>query len=149
MGYAIAVPLLVGLIALPGAAVGSDRHLEDFSRLRKVINETVYVLDTTGLERRLTVVQAGQQIVTLQAGRQTFTMHKDAIARVERARDRSWDGAIKGALFGLVMGLVVAGESGFPAGEVLPRAVTAYGSIGFLLDRAVTNRQDVYRAPAP
>jgi hypothetical protein len=143
MGYLI-VPLIFGIISLPDPSQSPDR-LADFARLRKAVGEVVYLTDGNGQERRLTLLEAGEHEVTLSNGAQSIVMQKDAVFTVDRARDRTIDGLLKGAAIGLVMGLLVESEIPGSDGSIIASGMLAYGTVGYLLDRASTARQPLYR----
>ena len=142
------MPLVIGLITLPSPAAPSDR-LSDFTRLGGLAREEVYVIDTAGQERRLTLVEAGDTAVKFLVGQQSLEMSRDAIVRVDRARDSNVDGVIKGVLFGLLVGAAAESNVSGANGRYLLQGALAYGSIGYLFDRGHTVRQPVYRAPGP
>ena len=144
MGYLI-VPLIFGIMSIPDPTLTPDR-LADFARLRQAIGQTVYVTDTNGQERRLTLLEAGEREVTFSNGAQSIVMQRDAVFAVDRARDSTLDGTLKGAAIGLVMGLLVATELPESKGSVLASSVISYGTVGFLLDRGNTTRQPLYSA---
>ena len=138
------LPLLIGVMAVPAPPPSADQ-LADFTRLAKAVDEEVYVVDSTGQERRVTLLEAGDQAVRFMVGQQTLEMSRDAIIRVDRVRDRNLDGIIKGALFGLLIGGIAEANTSSNGGYLL-RGALAYGSIGYLLDVGHVARQPVYRA---
>jgi hypothetical protein len=140
------LPLIVGLIAVPTPGPSAAR-LADFTRLGGVEHEEVYVVDASGLERRLTVVEAGDAAVKFMVGQQQLEMSRDAILRVDRVRDSSLDGAIKGLLFGLLVGAAIETTLSDGNCRYLLQGALTYGSIGYLFDRGHTARQAVYRRP--
>jgi hypothetical protein len=140
------LPLLIGLIAVPSPGPSAAR-LADFTRLDGVEHEEVYVVDTSGLERRLTLVEAGDAAVKFMVGQQQLEIHRDAILRVDRVRDSSLDGAIKGMLFGLLVGAAIESNVSDGNGRYLLQGALTYGGIGYLFDRGHTGRQAVYRRP--
>src|SRR5262245_41442547 len=144
MGYLI-VPLIFGIMAVPDPTLTPDR-LADFARLRKAIGQTVYVTDSNGQERRLTLLEAGEREVTFSTGAQSIVMQKDAVFTVDRSRDSTLDGTLKGAAIGLVMGLLTASAFEESEGSIIVSGVLTYGTVGYLLDRANTVRQPLYRA---
>jgi hypothetical protein len=141
------VPLIVGLFVFPGGGPANDKALADFSRLHSAIDESVYVVDRTGHERLMTLLEAGERSITLGIGAQTVSMNRDAVLRVDRARDRTRDGVLKGGAFGLFTGLLALKATGARSGGLVIRSVFSYGTIGYLLDRANTNREALYRSP--
>ena len=141
------LPLLIGLIAVPSPGPSAER-LADFTRLEGIEREEVYVIDTTGQERRLTLVQAGDRAVKFMVGQQELEMSRDAIAGVDRARDSSVDGAVKGLIFGLVLGAAIESTMSNGNGRYILQGALTYGGIGYLFDRGHTARQTVYRAPS-
>ncbi len=141
------LPLVIGLMALPAPSPSADR-LADFTRLRDLAREEVYVMDTLGQERRLTILDAGDAAVTFLVGQRSLEMSRDLIVRVDRARDSNVDGVIKGVLIGLLIGSVAEGFESGSDGRYLLQGALTYGSIGYLFDRGHTARQPVYRAPA-
>jgi hypothetical protein len=144
MGYLI-VPLIFGIMAIPDPTLTPER-LADFARLRKAIGQTVYVTDFIGQERRLTLLEAGEREVTFSTGAQWIVMPRDSVFTVERSRDTTLDGALKGAAIGLVMGLVTASAFEESEGSIIVSGVLTYGTAGYLLDRANVARQPLYRA---
>lgn len=145
MGY-LAIPMIIAILALPAPGPGAE-ELSDFGRLQRVVNEEVYVTDTTGVERRLRLVDAGSDAVRLLVAQQTIALARDEVVRIERVHDGSTDGAVKGAIIGGLAGLAFAQAVEGGARHVL-RGALMYGSVGFLFDRANVARQTVYRAPA-
>ena len=141
------LPLVIGVMALPAPSPSAAR-LTDFIRLRDLAREEVYVIDTSGQERRLTIVDAGDAAVTFLVGQQSLEMSRDLIVRVDRARDGNVDGLIKGALIGLLIGSVAEGCASGSDGRYLLQGALSYGGIGYLFDRGPAARQLVYRAPA-
>jgi hypothetical protein len=148
MGYLI-VPLIFGIMSVPDPTLTPAR-LADFARLHKALGQEVYVTDANGQERRLKLVDADDLEVTFSTGAQSIVMHRDAVFTIDRARDSTLDGTVKGAAIGLVMGLLVASELPESQGTIVASAVISYGAVGFMLDRANTSRQPLYRArPIP
>jgi hypothetical protein len=148
MGYLI-VPLIFGIMAVPDPTLSPDR-LADFARLRKAIGQTVYVTDSNGQERRLTLLEAGEREVTFSTGAQSIVMQKDSVFTVDRSRDSTLDGTLKGAAIGLVMGLAYASALEESEGGIIVSAILTYGTVGYLMDRGNTARQPLYRArPSP
>ena len=141
------LPLIVGLIAIPSPTPSAER-MADFTRLGGLERQEVYVVDTSGQERRVTLVEAGDAAVKFMIGQQQIEMNRDAILRVDRVRDSSLDGAIKGMLFGLLIGAVIESNASDTNGRYLLQGALAYGSIGYLFDRGHAARQPVYRAPS-
>jgi uncharacterized protein YcfJ len=138
------VPLLIGVMAVP-APLPPAEQLADFTRLAKAVDEEVYIVDSNGQERRVTLLEAGDQAVRFMVGQQTLEMSRDAIVRVDRVRDRNIDGIVKGALIGLLIGgIAEANTSGSEAYWL--RGMLAYGGIGYLFDVGHVARQPVYRA---
>jgi hypothetical protein len=144
MGYLI-VPLIFTIMAAPDPTLTPER-LADFARLRKAIGQTVYVTDSNGQERRLTLLEAGEREVTFGTGAHSIVMQKDAVFTVDRSRDTTLDGTVKGAAIGLIMGLLTASAYEESEGEIVLSGVLTYGAVGYLLDRANTARQPLYRA---
>jgi hypothetical protein len=142
------MPLIIGLMAMP-APSPSAAHLADFTRLHGAVNEEVYVVDSTGQERRLTLLETGDMAAKFMVGQQTLEMSRDAIVRVDRARDRNTDGVAKGVLVGLLIGWIAESATGNSNGGYLLRGALTYGSIGYLFDRGHVSRQPVYRAATP
>jgi hypothetical protein len=138
------LPLIIGAMAVPAPSPSAER-LADFSRIRDAIREEVYIVDSAGQERRVTIVQAGDQAVTVLVGQQSVQMNRDAIVGVDRARDTTTDGVIKGALIGLLVGLIAETNTPNPNGRYLLQGVITYGGLGYLFDRSHVSRQPLYR----
>ncbi len=148
MGYLI-MPLIFGIMSVPDPTLTPAR-LADFARLQKALGQEVYVTDANGQERRLNLVDADDLEVTFSTGAQSIVMQRDAVFTVDRVRDSTLDGTLKGAAIGLIMGLLVASELPESQGTLVASAVISYGTVGYLLDRANTSRQPLYRVrPAP
>jgi hypothetical protein len=145
MGFLL-VPLVIGVITLP-APSPSDERLADFARIRKAVDEEVYLVDSAGQERRVTILQAGDRAVTVLVGQQSVQMSRDAVVRVERMRDTNVDGVIKGALLGLLVGLAIEANAPNGNGRFLLQGVLTYGGLGYLFDRGNVSRQPLYKAP--
>lgn len=141
------VPLLIGVLLVPDPGPSSQR-LADFARIQKALDESIYVVDQTGQERLVRLIGATGDELTLELGPRRLTMTRDAVLRVDRERDRSVDGLVKGLVFGAGMGLLVSALGGGSGKQVL-QATAAYGSIGYLLDRGNRSREPLYRAPGP
>lgn len=145
MGYLV-IPLVIGIIAMPTPAPPPD-VLGDFARIQRALNRNVYVTDTSGQERVVTILGSATDAVTVSVGRQWSTMHRDAILAMDRVQDGNRDGVVKGVLVGLVLGAVA--ESMMPGGDgrYLLRGAVTYGTLGYLFDRGNTTREPLYRAP--
>ena len=139
------VPLIIGVMAIP-APPPSAEHLADFTRVARAVNEEVYVVDSNGQERRVTLLEAGDQAVRFMVGQQTFEMSRDTIVRVDRVRDRTIDGIVKGVLVGLLIGGIAETSISNANGGYLLRGALAYGGLGYLFDAGHVARQPVYRA---
>lgn len=140
------VPLLLGLLILPDPGP-SERQLAEFSRIQKVVDQSIYLVDQSGQERLMRLIAATDDELTLELGPRRFTMPRDEVLRVDRERDRTTDGLLKGLAFGAGMGLLVRGLGGGSSEQVFS-AMAVYGGIGYLLDRGNQSRQPLYRAPA-
>jgi hypothetical protein len=139
------LPLLIGVLKVPAPPPSADQ-LADFSRLAKVVDQEVYVVDGSGQERRLTLLDAGDRAVRFMVGQQTLEMSRDAIVSVDRVRDRTIDGVIKGVLFGLLVGGIAEASIPNSNGGYLLRGALGYGTLGYLFDAGHVARQPVYRA---
>ena len=138
------LPLIIGAMALPAPSPSAER-LADFTRIGDAVREEVYLVDSAGQERRVTILQAGDQAVTVLIGQQSVQMNRDAILSVERARDTTTDGVIKGALVGLLVGWIAEANTPNAKGRYFLQGVLTYGGLGYLFDRGVTARQPLYR----
>ena len=141
------LPLVIGLMALPAPSPSADR-LADFTRLRDLAREEVYVIDTSGQERRLTIVDAGDAAVTFLVGQQSLEMSRDSLFVSIGRATATLTALIKGALIGLLIGSVAEGCASGSDGRYLLQGALTYGGIGYLFDRGHAARQPVYRAPA-
>jgi hypothetical protein len=138
------LPLIIGALALPAPSPSAER-LADFTRIRDAVREEVYIVDSAGQEGRVTILQAGDQAVTVLVGQQSVQMSRDAIVGVDRARDTTTDGVIKGALIGLLVGLIAETNTPNADGRYLLQGVVTYGGLGYLFDRGHVSRQALYR----
>lgn len=144
MGMLI-VPVIITLLTVPVDHAGA-RQLDDFARLQRAVGDAVFVADSEGVERRLKLVRVDGDSAIFMAGANEVVMHRSTITNVDRAKDPSWDGALKGALFGAVMaGLLRAEVSGNSASFYLG-GIGTYAALGYLVDVGITNRQAIYRA---
>ena len=109
--------------------------------------EGISFVDREGTVREGVLIAASADAITMRfaGGEQVFA--KSAIARVDRLRDGTGDGALKGAAFGVVLGFLYLGAGA--GGDYFVGSVVAYSSIGWLIDAMNTNRQPIYRAPSP
>ena len=125
--------------------------LEDFSKVSRAQGKEVVVVDQSGLVRQGIVEAATEGAVTLRFGSSTQSFPRASVARVERLRDGSADGALKGAVLAAVVGVLVV--QGYPPGSdrggMLAAHVATWAGIGWLLDATQTNRQTIFRAAAP
>jgi hypothetical protein len=139
------LPLIIGAMAVPAPSPSAER-LADFTRIRDAVDEDVYLVDSAGQERRVTILQAGDQAVTVLVGQQSVQMNRDAIVRVDRARDTTTDGVIKGALVGLLVGWIAEANTPNANGRYLLQGALTYAGLGYLFDRGHVARQALYRA---
>lgn len=146
MGYLI-VPLIIGIIAVPAPGPSRDT-LADFTRIQKALGDEVYLRDTTGQERVVSILDAGTDIVTVGVGRQSMTVRQDEILAVDRMKDRNRDGFVKGALIGLLVGAAIGSAyTDRDSGRYLLSGALTYGAIGYMFDHGHTAREPLYRAP--
>ncbi len=145
MGFII--PLLIGLFVIPSPAPSAE-ELADFARIQKALHESIYVVDEQGAERLTRLISATDDRLVLELGPRTLALTRDEVIRVDRERDPTTDGLLKGLAFGAGMGLIVSGLGGGSSTYVL-QSMAVYGSIGYLLDRGSNHRTPLYRAPGP
>ena len=146
MGLFLIIPVVVGLLTVDGPSPSPQKQV-DFSRLQSVIWQSVYIADFGGNERLVKLVAATDHSVTIAVAGWQTEVNRDAVLMVDRARDSSLDGAIKGGVFAVALAVVATLVSGeFPAQHTM-RALVVYGGIGYALDRGHRNRTPVYRAP--
>jgi hypothetical protein len=143
MGYLI-LPLIIGIISTP---TPPSPALNDFTRIRRALNQEVYLRDNSGQERVVSVLGVGADAVTVEVGRQWMTINRDAVLAVDRLRDGNTDGVIKGALIGLILGSAIESAMSDGNGRYLLRGAVTYGALGYLFDRQNVARQKLYRAP--
>ena len=139
------LPLLMILI-LKGPGEPADARA-DFSRFTKAINQEIAIVDIDGTVREGILTEAADDQVSVRFGSGTRTFSRANIASAERTRDGRIDGAVKGVIFGSVMGVLSSAYSSHSAGMWLTW-LSVYGSVGYLLDAAQTNREPIYRSPA-
>lgn len=142
----LVVPLIIGIIAVPAPGPSRDT-LADFARIQKALNREVYVRDTTGQERVVSIIGTGTDAITVAVGKQWSTMQRDEILAVDRMKDSSRDGFVKGALIGLIVGAAVGSAFDGREARYLLRGALTYGTIGYLFDYGHTSRAPLYRAP--
>lgn len=143
----IILPLILGIIAVP-APEPPAHELANIDRLRRALQQEVYLIDTTGQERVVRILEVGTDAVTIAVVQQSSTLQHDRILAVDRAKDSKLDGTVRGALVGLILGgLIESGVGNGGGRHVLAGAVT-YGLVGYLFDRAAASRQKLYRADA-
>jgi hypothetical protein len=142
----LVLPLIIGIIAVPAPGPSSDA-LADFTRIQKALNREVYVRDTAGQERIVSILDAGTDAITVAIGQQQMTLQRDEILAVDRMKDSSRDGFVKGALIGLILGAAVGSAFDGRQGQYMFRAALSYGAIGYLFDYGHTSRAPLYRAP--
>jgi hypothetical protein len=141
------LPVVLGLLTLDGSPPSAQK-LADFAQVQSAVGQSIYVSDNEGHERLVKLLAATDRSITLSvAGRQS-EMSRDAVLFVDRARDSSADGAVKGALFGLAISVTASLALGDFSGRLALQSMALYGGIGFGLDRAHRNRAPVYRSPA-
>ncbi|MCC7124381.1 MAG: hypothetical protein IT178_06005 [Acidobacteria bacterium] len=143
----LVVPVLITLLVLPVDHADAQR-LANFDRLQRVTGHAVFVADAEGVERRLKLVRVDGDNAIFTAGANEVVMHRNSITNVDRARDASWDGAVKGAIFGVVVAGLLSAELSDNRADFYLSAVATYAGIGYLTDAAIGNRQPIYRAPA-
>jgi hypothetical protein len=141
MGF-LTLPLTILIIMFPGST--SAQALTDFSRFASAQGEEIAVVDMFGAERLGRVVAATETSVTVGFGAGTHTFDRADVLKADRLQDGTRDGVVKGMLIGALVGWAVANEVGTTAGGFAV-GVSVYGSIGYLLDRANTNRAALYR----
>lgn len=149
MGFLI-FPMLLILTVAPGPG-GSEKALADFSRFSKAINRQVAIVDHDGVVREGILDEVADDQISVRFGSGTRIFSREGVASAERVRDGRTDGFVKGAVFGAVAGLLVMGasESGSDRGAAFVMSTIFYGGIGYALDAVQTNREPIYRAPAP
>jgi len=145
MGYLI-FPLVIGIIAAP-TPLASSQELTDFTRIQRALNQDVYLRDSSGQERVVSILGVGTDTVTVSIGRQWMTFNRDAVIAVDRVHDGNTDGVIKGALVGLILGSAIESAMSNGNGRYLLRGAITYGALGYLFDRQNVARQRVFRAP--
>lgn len=141
------LPLLFGLFLIPDPGP-SKQELADFSRIKAALDQWVYVVDQGGQERLVHLTGATNDELSFELGPRRFTIARDEVLRVDRERDRTIDGVLKGVAFGAGLGLLVSGLGGGSSAHVL-QSMAVYGGIGYLLDRSNQTRGPLYRAPGP
>lgn len=142
MGF-LMLPTMILIIMFPGFT--PTPALAEFSRFAQAQGEEVAVVDMFGAERIGRVIAASSTNVTLEFGSATRVFEHADVLKADRLRDGTRDGLIKGMLIGGLVGWVVGWESPSRAGRTFVGAVSVYGGIGYLLDRANTNRAPLYR----
>ena len=137
--------IIIGIIACPDIGP-SKEALGDVSRIRHALAETVYVVEDDGLERYGRLLQADSTKLTLAAGARAITIETDRVARVDRPRDRTIDGVVKGAAVGFILGVLGhQGLNGSARGFISGQMV-AFAGLGYVLDVAHAKRTPVYQA---
>ncbi len=144
MGILI-VPVLITLLAVPVDHAGA-RQLDDFGRLQCAAGHAVFVADGEGVERRLKLVRVDGDSAIFMAGENEVVLHRSTITNVDRAKDPSWDGALKGAVFGALVAALLRGEVSGNSGSFYLSGIGTYTALGYLVDAGITNRQPLYRA---
>ena len=135
------LPTLIFVILFPGYTPADK--LADFTRFAAVQGEEVAVVDMFGAESLGKLVAASETSITLGFGNATRSFDREYVLKADRLRDGTVDGLVKGMVVGALMGwaasLQVAGSGPFFT------SVAAYGGLGYVLDRAQTNRAPLYR----
>jgi hypothetical protein len=140
MGF-LTLPAVIAVILLPGFTPAHT--LADFARFAEAQGEEIAVVDMFGAERLGKVVAATDTSVTLGFGAATRTFDRADVLKADRLRDSARDGLFKGMAVGALVGWMAAMEMGSARG--FAGSISVYGSIGYLLDRANTNRAPLYR----
>lgn len=140
MGFLV-LPAIIVIILAPDLTPADK--LADFSRFATAQGEEVAVVDMFGAERIGRVVAASEANVTLQFGGATRAFDRADVFKADRLRDGNGDGLVKGMLVGGLLGWIAAMELG--AAHGFAGSVAVYGGIGYLMDRANTNRTPIYR----
>lgn len=137
--------------AQPGTPGARPQRLADFSRFSESLNKKIALVDIDGAVREGVLVAAGPKGVTIKLASDTRFFAIDQIATAEKMTDGRDDGVAKGVLWGLLF--VSMGSQGLTdsADALLYFAgtVAVFGTLGYALDAAESNRQLFYRAPAP
>jgi hypothetical protein len=131
------LPTMILIIMFPGFTPALA--LADFSRFAQAEG------DMFGAERIGRVIAASDTKVTLEFGSATRVFEHADVFKADRLSDGTRDGLIKGMLIGGLVGWVAGSASSSRAGRTFVSAVSVYGGIGYLLDRANTNRAPLYR----
>lgn len=134
------VPTIVFVLWFPGYTPA--RTLADFSRFASAQGEAVAVVDTFGVESLGKIVAASETGITLRTGTVTAAFDREQVLKADRLRDGSKDGLIKGMLFGALVSWAY-NDAGVHT-RYLPW-VSAFGSIGLIMDFSETNRAPLYR----
>lgn len=148
MGYRT-LPALFVMVLVTSAA--HAQGLDDFANMARAIGKEVAIVDQSGVVREGIVEAATAEAVTMRFGSGTQSFPRTALARAERTRDGSADGALKGAIFAAITGLMAV--QGYPPGSdragMLAMHVAVWSGIGWMFDAAQTHREPIYRAAAP
>lgn len=115
--------------------------LADFERLARSEGIEVYVVDTQGLERLGRLAGADGSGLQLRVPAGQITMAKAQVAEVDRRRDSSLDGTVKGLILGAVLSAIFIGDSP----KLWWRGALVYGGLGYILDASVRAREPLYR----
>lgn len=145
MGFLI-VPLIIGIIAVPAPAP-PPTELANLARIRRALNEEVYLRDASGQERVVSILGVGADTVTVSVGQQWQTMPRDEILAVDRMKDGNRDGFVKGALIGLILGGIIEANVPDSNGRYVLQGAVSYSLIGYVFDRANSSRSKLYRKP--
>ena len=137
----LTLPAVIIVILLPGFTPAHT--LADFARFGQAQGEEIAVVDMFGTERLGKVIAATDTSVTLGFGAATRTFDRGDVFKADRLRDGTRDGLFKGMAVGALVGWMAAMELGSARG--FTGAIGVYGGIGYLLDRANTNRAPLYR----
>ena len=140
MGF-LTLPAVILILMFPGFTPAST--LADFARFGQAQGEEIAIVDMFGAERIGRVVAASDTSVTVGFGATTHAFDRADVFKADRMRDGTGDGLIKGLLFGAAVGWMAAMELGSAQG--FASSIVVYGGVGYLLDRANTNRAPLYR----
>jgi hypothetical protein len=138
-------------VVFVAASTARAQGLDDLKSFSRAIGKDVSVVDRSGRIREGTVEEATADGVRLRVGSVTEWLPGPEIASAERMKDKSSDGALRGALWALAVALI-PNQGWSSAGHYwrsVGLAFVVFPTAGYLLDAAESNRQPLYRAPAP
>ncbi len=137
----VVLGVVLAIVGLP-SGLDADR-LAAFERLQRHVNEEIVLVDGTGLVMEGRLLAATNTTLDVGFGQHVTHMAADNVARVDRKKDRPYDGLLKGLVIGALLGSL-SGNGRWAANNAV-----SFGALGLVLDLGHHAREPLYRARDP